>query len=707
MLAGMNIATVADLLTLLRECRLLDPGHLAEAETRVAPACADPRLLARELVKRGMLTPYQVNEIFVGRGRGLLLGSYVLLEKLGEGGMGAVHKARNWKLGRVVALKLIRKDRLEKTGATDRFRREIRAAAHLDHPNIVRAIDADQVGSTHFFVMEHVEAVDLAKLVKQHGPLSVPQACDAIRQAALGLQHAYERGLVHRDIKPHNLLLTREGVVKILDMGLARFSTSEDSLSTLTQEGMVMGTIDYMAPEQALDAHHADTRADLYSLGCTFYYLLSGKVVFPGGAATEKLLKHQQQTPKPVEELRPETPAAVSAVIRKLLAKRPEERFQTPLELATALEQVQTGVPGPAPSSSTSESSLTMDWRQLGEPQSGETPRPLHVEPSGAPERRLLIAMSTGVLLMLAIVGGVIWLASASLFGPQRENNNLDQTTPSEKPKPPETVPPPIPATITNLVGMKFVRIPAGTFLMGSPETEQGRRLDEHQHEVEITRDFYLAANEVTQQQYEKVMGYNPSGFSPTGGRKAQVVGLDTGPCPVEMVSWNDAVKFCERLNDLPSERAAGRSYRLPTEAEWEYACRGGGSSYQVFAFGHSLSSDQANFNGEQPFGDAPKGLQLGRTTTVGSYQPNAFGLYDMHGNVWEWCADWYDEDYYKTSPRKDPTGPATGTSRVTRGGAWNYAGSGCRSASRGQAGPDDRVARRGFRLVCVLRGNR
>jgi serine/threonine protein kinase len=344
----MSIATVVDLLTLLRECHLLDPGHLAEVEALLAPACTDPRLLAKELVKQGMLTPYQVNEIFVGRGRGLLLGSYVLLEKVGEGGMGAVLKARNWKLGRTVALKLIRKDRLENSAAVQRFQREIRAAAHLDHPNIVHAIDADQVGDVHFFVMEHVDATDLSKLVKKHGPLSILQACDAIRQAALGLQHAFERGLVHRDIKPHNLLLTSDGVVKILDMGLARLSASEDSLSTLTREGTVMGTIDYMAPEQALDAHHADTRADLYSLGCTFHYLLSGKVIFPGGTATEKLLKHQQQQPRPIEELRPETPPAVSAVIRKLLAKRPEERYQTPLELATTLEQVQTGGAGPS-----------------------------------------------------------------------------------------------------------------------------------------------------------------------------------------------------------------------------------------------------------------------------------------------------------------------------------------------------------------------
>jgi formylglycine-generating enzyme required for sulfatase activity/tRNA A-37 threonylcarbamoyl transferase component Bud32 len=689
----MSIATVADLLNLLCECHLLELGQFVEVQTRLAPACPDPRLLAKELVKQGRLTPYQVNEIFRGRGKGLLLGSYVLMEKLGEGGMGAVYKARNWKLGRVVALKLVRKDRLENSGAVQRFQREIRAAAHLDHPNIVHAIDADQVGGTHFFVMEYVDAVDLAQLVKERGPLLVLQACDAIRQAALGLQHAYERGLVHRDIKPHNLLLTKEGVIKILDMGLARFSTSEESISTLTQEGVVMGTLDYMAPEQAMDAHRVDTRADLYSLGCTFHFLLCGSVLFPGGSAMEKMWKHRDHPPRPVEELRPETPRAVAAIIRKLLAKRPEDRYQTPLELATVLEQTQTALMRPAVASPASESSQTVDWRQLGEPSAGEAPRPVHVQPSQITERQLLIAMSVGALLMLVVLGTVIWLATGSRKG------NGSGAPPPDGPKENQVL---LPGEWGNSIGMRFVGIPAGTFWMGSPDNEKGRQPDEHRHEVEITRSFYLGVCEVTQGQYEKVMGTNPSDFSATGGDRGKVAGLDTRSFPVEKVSWEDAVRFCEALGNLPEERAAGRTYRLPTEAEWEYACRGGVANEPVH-FGKSLSSLQANIDGRYPFGEADKGPYLGRTKEVGSYRPNAFGLYDMHGNVWEWCADWYDENYYKTGPRKDPQGPANGTHRVLRGGSWLDIGFNCLSANRFRNQPDYHYYSNGFRVVCTV----
>src|SRR5262249_37566879 len=200
------MATTAGFQDGLRRFHLLEPAQLEELK-RQAPA-ADARALARTLIDRGWLTPYQANQVLQGKGQELLLGSYVLLERLGEGGMGAVFKARNWKLGRIVALKLIRKERLDNPDAIRRFQREVRAAAALDHPNIVHAYDADEIGGTHILVMECIEgATDLGRLVKKQGPLPIPLACEYMRQAALGLQHAYERGLVHRDIKPANLLM--------------------------------------------------------------------------------------------------------------------------------------------------------------------------------------------------------------------------------------------------------------------------------------------------------------------------------------------------------------------------------------------------------------------------------------------------------------------------------------------------------------------
>jgi formylglycine-generating enzyme required for sulfatase activity len=271
---------------------------------------------------------------------------------------------------------------------------------------------------------------------------------------------------------------------------------------------------------------------------------------------------------------------------------------------------------------------------------------------------------------------------------------------------------------VTNSIGMKLVLIPAGKFTMGSPQEERDTALasvpegsraqakswfevEGPQHEVEISKPFYLGVYEVTQAEYEKVMGTNPSWFSATGSGKEKVEGKDTSRFPVENVSWNDAVEFCKKLSETPEEKRSGRVYRLPTEAEWEYSCRGGASS-KPFHFGDSLTSTQANFDGNYPYGGADKGPYLERTTRVGSYDANAFGLYDMHGNVWEWCADWYSKDYYKDSPRKDPQGPATGTSRVLRGGSWGVYGWNCRSASRSGVDPGIRCGNVGFRVVLV-----
>jgi formylglycine-generating enzyme required for sulfatase activity len=259
---------------------------------------------------------------------------------------------------------------------------------------------------------------------------------------------------------------------------------------------------------------------------------------------------------------------------------------------------------------------------------------------------------------------------------------------------------------IVNSIGMKFVLIPAGTFLMGSPNEEEHHDNDEVPlHEVEITQPFYLGVYQVTQAQWRAVMGTDPSWFSATGGGKGAVSGMDTDDFPVEMVSWEDAAAVLDKLSARPEEKKNERKYRLATEAEWEYTCRGGASSSTLFHYGTSLSSTQANFDGNYPYGDADKGPYLKRPCAVASYQPNGFGLYDMHGNVWEWCADWYDKDYYKASPRRDPPGPSGGASRVLRGGSWISLGWDCRSADRYHDSPEARHRRIGFRVAAVLPG--
>lgn len=277
----------------------------------------------------------------------------------------------------------------------------------------------------------------------------------------------------------------------------------------------------------------------------------------------------------------------------------------------------------------------------------------------------------------------------------------------------PRPTPPPVAPTertLTNSIGMQLVLIEPGEFLMGTPETEEGREINEGpQHRVRITKPFFLGAYEVTQSQYETVMGTNPAKFK----------GTDQ---PVESVSWEEAVEFCRKLSTRE-----GRTYRLPTEAEWEYACRAGTTT--AFAFGATISSDRdANFNGNQTYGNGVKGRYLEKTVPVGSYRANGCGLYDLHGNVWEWCSDWYGADYYAYSPMNNPSGPATTTewemwdlfrespvnppsglatasNRVIRGGSWDNFARNCRSALRIGFAPSGRGGDLGFRVALVPLG--
>jgi len=368
----------------LLQCQLLDPAQrnnpiLAEMQKRFP----EPRALARELLQRGWLTPYQVNQVFLGRGRELRLGQYLILERLGDGGMGQVFKARHQDMKRTVAVKVIRKELLGDPETASRFRREVEMISQLTHPHIAHAYDAGLTGPTFYLVMEYIEGVSLSSLVNQKGQLAVEQVCDYIRQAALGLQHIHERGLVHRDIKPLNLIVTGQlgapvarivtgqvgvpttravaaddgpeqfpwGVVKIMDLGLARLQHVAErgaAGSETTAGQVVMGTLDYMAPEQALDFHQADIRADIYSLGCTFHFLLTGQPPFPAETNAKKLLLHQMKEPPPLEQFRRDLPPSVPAVVRTMLAKRPEDRWQSPVEVARALAPLVATVPNGA-----------------------------------------------------------------------------------------------------------------------------------------------------------------------------------------------------------------------------------------------------------------------------------------------------------------------------------------------------------------------
>jgi serine/threonine protein kinase len=336
-----NLTTSASLLDAIRAHRLLSDEQV-NAVTGLVPRIPNPRDLARELINRGWLTAFQVNQLFRGEGKDLVLGSYVLVERLGEGAMGLVYKARHITMGRMVALKVIRRERLAHPKAIRRFEREVRAVAQLAHPNVVIAYDASHANGVHYMAMEYVEGKDLGRLVKLKGPLSVAHALNYMRQTAAFLQYLHERAMVHRDIKPTNLLLTKDGsTIKVLDLGLARINeVGEGETSHITQEGFIVGTPDYMAPEQALNSHAADIRSDLYSLGCTFYYVLAGSVPYPVKGLQQKLVHHQTSPAPAIEKKRPEVPVSVAVVIRRLMAKRPEDRYQIPAELAYDLGHI-------------------------------------------------------------------------------------------------------------------------------------------------------------------------------------------------------------------------------------------------------------------------------------------------------------------------------------------------------------------------------
>lgn len=307
----------------------------------------------QELIRRRKLTHYQWQEVQAGRGARLLLGNYLILEKLGQGGMGMVLKAVHRRMHRTVALKVLAPNVADSPDAVQRFQREVEAAARLTHPNIVTAFDADTAQGTVFLVMEYVSGRDLSSLVKSRGPFPVSQTLSLILQAARGLQYAHEHGVIHRDIKPANLLLSDDGVVRILDMGLARVDDPTGvGDAQLTATGAVMGTIDYMSPEQALDTRHADARADIYSLGCTLYYLLTGQAVYPESTMMKRLLAHREAAIPSLSAVisanqsavAPGVLAGLETLFRKMVAKRPEDRYQTIQEVVEIVEALGRGV---------------------------------------------------------------------------------------------------------------------------------------------------------------------------------------------------------------------------------------------------------------------------------------------------------------------------------------------------------------------------
>jgi formylglycine-generating enzyme required for sulfatase activity/serine/threonine protein kinase len=723
---------------------------------------------------------------------------YEVLRELGRGGMGVVYLANNKLMDRKEVLKVVNKQLLGEAGATERFLREIRSAAQLNHPNIVTAYSALQVGDVLLFSMEYIEGRDLAEVVKARGPLPAVHAGSYVLQAARGLQHAFEKGMVHRDIKPQNLILdAKKNIVKILDFGLAKATRATgEAAEGLTGMNMMMGTPDYMAPEQARDAANVDIRADIYSLGCTLYCLLAGRAPFVGGSLATKIAAHQLSEPEPIESLRKDLPPGLAGVVRKMMAKDPAQRYQKPEEVVQALTvcfkgkgkqptakgspvkvvtakavaasklsakgegksifEKKTVAPIAAPRQPMKERSSpvarmkneeTPLWRkkglmaaggagvalmllaliglwaagvfkvktadgilvvQVNEPNAevyvdgdrttvswneGRTQAEIHVKP-GTRKVEVKKAGFSADGTELTFKDGDRVIFTARLLADERPMAKADAPPPEKSPPPPAPVgTAENPAEITNSIDMRLKLIKPGTFLMGSPKGETGQSDNEQpQHPVEITRPFYLGVYPVTQAEYVQVTGQkNPSCISKEGGGKSRVEGLDTLKFPVEQVSWDEAVVFCEALNRLDLKKPAGWKYALPTEAEWEYACRAGTKSAYYFGSDSKDLGDYAWYDGNAG----------GRSHAVGTRMANPWGLYDMGGNVWQWCADGYDK--YQEGYIKDPKGKDSANSRVLRGGSWYGAPRECRSAFRDDVVPAIRHDNSGFRVVLRL----
>lgn len=299
----------------------------------------DGESFAKLLVENDQLTAFQATELLSKGRTPLVLGDYLLLDRIGAGGMGQVFKAQHRHMERLVAIKLVTEAMTKDASAVQRFQRELKAAAKLMHPNIVQAYDASVQQGVWYLVMEYVEGRDLAEILSTEGPFSAERAVDLIQQAAKGLAFAHSQGIVHRDIKPGNLLLGNDGTLKIMDMGLARIEDAPAS-DELTQTGQVMGTVDYMAPEQAIDIKSVDARADVYSLGCTLYRLLTDQSMYDGATLVQKLMAHQNNPTPALQQLRPDVPAGLVAVFERMVAKKPQDRLQTMEEVEDALSDL-------------------------------------------------------------------------------------------------------------------------------------------------------------------------------------------------------------------------------------------------------------------------------------------------------------------------------------------------------------------------------
>ncbi len=809
----------------------------------------------------------------------------VLYAKVGQGGMGAVYRGRHFSLECDVAVKVLKGDLAQDEAFVLRFEREARLAAQINHQNVVRVMDVKQHNGIHYLVMEFVKGETARERMLRKGPLAEREALAILVGATMGLCEAHSKNIVHRDIKPDNVLVSIEGVVKLADLGLAKAKRSADAQSMTLLSSGVMGTPQYMPPEQ-WRSPDVKPSADVWALGATLYYLLAGKNAIAAGELlmiADQIRDHDFPN---LREVRSDVRPEVAALVAKCTARKPEERFADARALLKALRplvanddddvlldaasgtgQLREATVTPPPRATLAKIKLRVQSQEFDGTQNWTGPRPRSEQPTipsptkesdsrpgvagnggdgdaaseataalvrglkalpmvggldtaiaeferalqldaglaeaknklalalshkakrleatdlnaaydcvararelGAAEavwhevwarvvKELQARLATGLTLEHPKAGLVCTGPSVRLQGsiassaftavrvaidsrPQAsslpfpldacevvqvvagdfeatltatgdgivlvralveaEKGLCAEMPPreivlrmlaSESPDWADAVADAGAVTVDGRKyprivvekqsGMRMVLIPPGEFQMGSPDSESDHASDETRHRRVIRKAFYLGETEVTQAQWQKLMGSNPSSFK----------GTDS---PVERVSWNDCQQFVQRLNKL------GDAFRLPSEAEWEYACRASALSpfsLSPFSFGANITTAQANFDGNYPYNSVGKGEYRQKTVRVRSLPANAFGLYEMHGNVWEWC-----EDTYAAYPGTGTEEPTRGEgSRVLRGGSWGTNATNCRSANRHRDDPENQSVYVGFRLARSL----
>jgi serine/threonine protein kinase len=548
-----------------------------------------------------------------------MIRDYRILKLLGEGGMGKVYLAED-NLERMVAIKELLPELTRSGEFLDRFRQEAKIQARLNHPNIVSIYSFFEESRIYYIVMEYVEGMSLRDLIrKKTGPIEEKRACRIFRQVLEGVEYAHNKGVVHRDLKPGNILIDQRDDVKIMDFGIAKMVGDIGH----TRTGATLGTLYYESPEQINSAKDVDSRTDIFSLGITLFEMLTGKL--PYNTDTDSTFVVMKQIVEdPLPDPRKFYPH-ISDWLIKLLAMMTEKdrnvRIKSCRECINAIES--------------------------------------RVYPAA---------------------NSVVMTQEDAIYEFKQSKHQKNQHVKIKE--------------VVNSIGMKMALIPAGTFNMGSPESELGRFKNEKLHKVTLTKAFYIGKYPVTLREWKAVMGSNSGYFK----------GEDL---PIEQVSWFDAVNFCNKLSSkdglTPAYKIKGEEvtwnqnangYRLPTEAEWEYSCRAGSTT--AFYNG-AITNNEKDPNCDKI---AWYKYNSGSTThAVGSKTPNAWGLYDMSGNEWEWCWDWYDE--YQGA-ETDPVGPASGSIRVLRGGSWYLNAQYCRSADRLHSYPGLRFNDIGFRLVFV-----